>query len=109
MKKLPFYLFLFLALSLGWGCSMFGAWKSIPPPGGCDKCHTVPISSNWKVAYSAPTLTDESMKNSWQQPESVLPRQPSPLEQTKVTEERCFRCHKGPDRAHTEYKGVYHH
>lgn len=91
------------------GCAMFGSWKSIPPPGGCDQCHTKQISANWQVAYSPPLLTDETGKNPWQRPESVLPPQESPIEQKKVTEERCFRCHKSPNVAHTEYKGRYHH
>ncbi|PLX84049.1 MAG: cytochrome C [Desulfuromonas sp.] len=93
----------------GWGCSMFGSWKAIPPPGGCDQCHTKVISANWQMAYRPVTLNDETGKNPWQKPESVLPPQPSPLEQKKITEQRCFRCHKGPDKAHTEYKGRYHH
>ena len=42
-----------LGLALG-GCAMFGAWKSIPPPGGCDQCHTVAISANWEVATGRP-------------------------------------------------------
>jgi hypothetical protein len=54
-------------------------------------------------------LSDETGKNSWQRPESLMPPQESPIEQKKVTEERCFRCHKSPNKAHTEYKGRYHH
>lgn len=107
MKKTPLFLLLFF--SVGWGCAMVGSWKAIPPPGGCDKCHTLPINANWQVAYSPPMLNDETGKYAWQKPESVLPPQVSPLEKQKVTEERCFRCHKGPDRAHVEYKGYYHH
>jgi hypothetical protein len=38
-----------------------------------------------------------------------MPDDSSPLEQQKVTEERCFRCHKGPDKAHAERQGRYHH
>ena len=91
------------------GCAMFGSWKAIPPPGGCDQCHTGKISADWEVAYSPVTLSDERDEYSWQQPESILPPQESPLEQRKITEERCFRCHKGPNKAHTEYKGRYHH
>jgi cytochrome c5 len=91
------------------GCAMIGSWKAIPPPGGCDQCHTKQISANWKVAYSPAMLTDETGKNPWQKPESVQPPQTSPLEQKKVTEERCFRCHKSPNKAHSEYKGRYHH
>ncbi len=100
---------LLLISALGWGCVMFGSWKSIPAPGGCDKCHSKPISNDWQVAYEPPTLTSETGKETWQKQESVLPPEPSQLEQQKITEQRCFRCHKGPDRAHTEYKGRYHH
>src|SRR6056297_2938384 len=91
------------------GCAMFGSWKAIPAPGGCDQCHTQQISTNWEVAYSPVTLHDERDEYPWQRPESILPPQESPLDQKKITEERCFRCHKGPDKAHTEYKGRYHH
>lgn len=100
---------LLLAALLGGGCAMFGSWKAIPPPGGCDQCHKKAINADWQVAYSPVTLSDESGRNAWQKPESVMPPQSSPLEQMKVTEERCFRCHKGPNKAHTEYKGRYHH
>lgn len=95
--------------ALGWGCAMFGSWKSIPPPGGCDQCHTKPIGNNWQIAYSPATLTDETGRNAWQKPQSVMPPQSSPMEQMKVSEERCFRCHKSPSPAHTERAGRYHH
>lgn len=91
------------------GCSMFGTWKAIPPPGGCDQCHRLSIGNDWQVAISPVTLHDESGKEPWQKPGSVSPPEPSPLEQRKITEERCFFCHKGPDKAHVEYKGRYHH
>jgi len=91
------------------GCAMFGSWKAIPPPGGCDQCHVKKISADWQVSYKPVTLTDETGEEAWQKPTSVLPPESSPLEQRKVTEQRCFRCHKGPDKIHTEYKGSYHH
>jgi hypothetical protein len=92
------------------GCAMFGAWKSIPPPGGCDRCHKVAISNNWTVTVSAAKLTDERGHNYWQQPESIAPEEPaSPLEEKKITEQRCFRCHKEPNKAHRKYLGTYHH
>jgi len=107
MKKIWISLgFIVLA---GVGCTMFHSWKAIPPPGGCDKCHTLKISSDWQLAYRLATIHNETGTNAWQTPESVLPPEPSPLEQKKVTEERCFRCHKSPNRAHVEYKGRYHH
>jgi hypothetical protein len=98
-----------LIVVCGWGCTMFASWKSIPPPGGCDSCHTQAISANWQLAYAPVTLTDETGKYSWQTPDAVMPDDSSPLEQQKVTEERCFRCHKGPDKAHAERQGRYHH
>ena len=107
MKKT--LLLLILVLLAVCGCAMFGAWKSIPPPGGCDQCHTKQISANWQVAYKPADISDGTGRYPWQQPSSVAPTQPSPLEQQKVTEQRCFRCHKGPDKAHTEYRGRYHH
>lgn len=91
------------------GCAMFGAWKTIPPPGGCGVCHTRPITANWALAYEPATLNSEQGRYSWQRPESLQPPESSPFEEQKVTEERCFRCHKGPDRAHAEYRGRYHH
>ena len=106
MKRLfPFFLTV-----LVFGCAMLGSWKAIPPPGGCDQCHVKAISANWQVAYKPVTLTDETGgKEAWQKPESVLPPETSPLEQKKITEQRCFRCHKSPNKAHTEYEGRYHH
>lgn len=106
MRSLLFFL---AVAALVCGCAMFGSWKAIPPPGGCDRCHTKAISANWEVAFSPVALHDERDIPSWQRPESVLPPETSPMEEMKVTEERCFRCHKGPDKAHTEYRGRYHH
>ena len=103
-KLLPMFLATIVA-----GCAMISSWKSIPPPGGCDQCHTIPISNNWEASLKPVTLTSEIGPEAWQKPGSVLPQEPTPLEQKKITEQRCFRCHKGPDKAHTEYKGRYHH
>jgi hypothetical protein len=91
------------------GCAMFSSWKAIPPPGGCDQCHTLPISANWEAAYSPPTLSEEGGRYTWQQETSVFPPGPSPMEEQKVTGEPCFRCHHGPNRAHTDRLGRYHH
>jgi hypothetical protein len=92
------------------GCAMFSAWKTIPPPGGCDQCHQLEISANWVASYRPVQLNDETGQYYWQKPESVLGKAaPEMLEQQKVTEQRCFRCHKSPDRAHQERQGRYHH
>jgi len=102
-------LFVLLGISAIWGCAMFTSWKAIPPPGGCDQCHTKAIGNNWQIAMTTAIVHDETGREPWQRPESMLPPESSPLEQQKITEQRCFRCHKGPNRAHIQYRGRYHH
>ncbi|PLY01467.1 MAG: cytochrome C [Desulfuromonas sp.] len=99
---------LMFALALG-GCAMFLTAQAIPPPGGCDQCHTASISSNWEAGLSVAILNDELDRHNWQKPEALLPDPESPLEQQKVTESRCFRCHKSPDELHRGFSGRYHH
>lgn len=94
------------------GCAMFTSWKSIPPPGGCDQCHSAQISSNWRVTYRAATVADERGRQAFQTPEYNLPVQNKPdsaLELRKVEELKCFDCHKAPTPAHLERKGRFHH
>lgn len=94
------------------GCTMIQSWKSIPPPGGCDQCHTVAISNNWTVAYKAPNLSDERDRNYFQTEAYTMQRQEtgkSPLERRKVEELRCFECHKSPNEAHKGRMGRFHH
>lgn len=91
------------------GCAMLGSWKAIPPPGGCDQCHTKQISANWEAAIVPARITSETGTEPWQSPESVVPEEPSPLEEKKLTEQRCFRCHNAPDLKHRKYRGRYHH
>lgn len=94
------------------GCTMFTAWKSIPPPGGCDQCHTVAISTNWQVAYQAATVADERGRQAFQTPEYNLSqkgKQGSQVEMKKIEELQCFECHKSPTPAHRERKGRFHH
>jgi len=94
------------------GCSMFTAWKSIPPPGGCDQCHSVEISANWQVKYQVASITDERGRLSFQTPEYNQPTlggQDSPLQSKKVEEKACFDCHNAPTPAHKERKGRFHH
>jgi hypothetical protein len=109
---------IFLAISGGClvllgGCTMFTSWKAIPPPGGCDQCHTVPISKNWFFAYQAPTLTNEGSNLEYFQtaqynmPPTSKPK--SSLEVRKVEDLKCFDCHKAPDKAHRERMGRFHH
>lgn len=94
------------------GCTMFTAWKSIPPPGGCDQCHTVSLSTNWQVTYQAAAVADERGRQPFQTPEYNQPasiRHGSPLENKKVEELACFECHKTPTAAHKGRKGRFHH
>lgn len=94
------------------GCAMFTSWKSIPPPGGCDQCHSLPISTNWKAVYKAPNLNDEKNRPYFQTETYNIPhtdKPASPLEQRKVEEMPCFDCHKTPTPAHKERKGRFHH
>ncbi|ABL01197.1 hypothetical protein [Pelobacter propionicus] len=94
------------------GCAMFTSWKSIPPPGGCDQCHTVEISTNWRVAYKPATVADERGRQAFQTPEyNMEPRgkEPSPLETKKLRELRCFECHRSPTPAHKGRMGRFHH
>jgi hypothetical protein len=91
------------------GCAMFTSWTSIPPPGGCDRCHTVAISANWRATITPVQLTAEDGKPAWQREGSVLPPATSPVEQQLLSDERCFRCHNEPSTAHGERRGSYHH
>lgn len=91
------------------GCAMFSSWTSIPPPGGCDRCHTVAISANWRATITPVQLTGEDGKPPWQQKESVLSTPTSPVEQQLLSDEQCFRCHREPDGSHREQRGRYHH
>lgn len=94
------------------GCAMFTAWKSIPPPGGCDQCHAVPIAANWKVGYQVADIADERGRLAFQTPEHNQPlsdRKENPLEARKVEEKACFDCHRSPNQQHRERKGRFHH
>ncbi len=94
------------------GCTMFKSWQAIPPPGGCDQCHTVPISKNWFLAYQAPNLNDEKNRLAFQTEKYNMPSKSKPassIEVRKLEEQKCFECHKAPDKAHRERMGRFHH
>ena len=99
-------------LALTTGCAMFTAWKSIPPPGGCDQCHTLPIGNKWKVVYQSPVLSDERDKLAFQTDKATMPqpaRAASKLDLSKMEEQPCFDCHRAPNSQHRERKGSFHH
>jgi hypothetical protein len=103
---------LVVLLGLSTGCAMFTAWKSIPPPGGCDQCHTVAISSNWQVTYQAAILSDEKNRPYFQTDQYTMPRGSKPsssLEIRKDEDQACFECHRSPNIKHMGRKGRYHH
>ena len=114
MKRSLLFLPLLIAACCG-GCAMFSAWKSIPPPGGCDQCHSVPISNNWQVTYKVPNLTDERSNRPYFQteaatmPQTTGTRPQTELDKRKVEEQRCFECHRAPSAAHKERMGRFHH
>ncbi len=94
------------------GCTMFTSWRSIPPPGGCDQCHTVAINNNWNVKYQTAMLTDERDREYFQTEQYTMQRTEKPesaLELRKVEESQCFSCHRSPNKAHTGRKGRFHH
>ena len=100
------------ALFTLYGCAMMTAWKSIPPPGGCDQCHTVAIATDWQVAYQPVKLTDERGREYFQTSEYSMPQTAKPassLDIRKVEELPCFECHKEPTPAHKGRKGKFHH
>lgn len=94
------------------GCAMFKSWQAIPPPGGCDQCHSIPISKNWFIAYKAPILSDERGGEYFQTEAYTMPSKSKPassLELRKVEDQKCFDCHQAPDKEHRERTGRFHH
>lgn len=101
-----------MTLVLAVSCTMFTAWKAIPPPGGCDQCHSIPINNNWTVAYKAPTLSDEKDRKAFQTAASTMPsveRPTSALQIRKTADEDCFACHRTPTPSHKGRMGSFHH
>jgi len=112
MKFLVPVLVLFPVFLLSQGCAMLSAWKTIPPPGGCDQCHAVSINYNWQLVYKAPILSDERDRLSFQTEQGVMTQQAKPdssLDVRKMEDQQCFDCHRLPDSKHRGRKGSYHH
>ena len=94
------------------GCTMFKTWQAVPPPGGCDQCHTQPMGKNWFATYQAPILNDEKNRLYFQTGQYTMPNTSKPLsslEVRKVEEVKCFDCHNAPNRAHKGRTGRFHH
>lgn len=89
------------------GCNMLTAWQTIPPPGGCDRCHQQQISARWQLVLTSAEVPQAADRYAWQRPQDDLPsgsRGPEP----PFVEEACFGCHRSPDQAHAAYRGRYH-
>lgn len=108
MKSWAAGLLFVVGLAVGSGCGMIRAWRDIPPPGGCDRCHQAAIGADWQVTYVPAELSGPDGKLSWQRTVPAAER-PDPLEVREVSEQPCFRCHKSPDELHSGYRGRYHH
>ena len=105
-------LILISALLFSYGCAMFTSWKTIPPPGGCDQCHTAAISTDWQIAYKVVVLSDERNREYFQTEAYTMQQTAKPgsvLDLRKLEELQCFECHKTPNAAHKERKGRFHH
>lgn len=100
------------ALATLTGCGMLTSWKAIPPPGGCDQCHAVPINADWRVTYQVARLTDERGDAYFQTKEGSFPSSVTPassLSLSKTEDQACFDCHKAPSGSHKARRGRYHH
>ncbi len=78
-------------LFLSQGCAMLSSWKTIPPPGGCDQCHAVPISYNWQLVYKAPNLSDERDRLSFQTEQGVMTQSTKPASSLFRTKESAMK------------------
>lgn len=98
---------LLLGAGIAAGCTLaYHAGREIPPPGGCDRCHRVPIAADWQATLGSAEVPRPERRYPWQRPESGLPAATPPGEQS--LEEACFNCHRSPDLAHADYHGRYH-
>ncbi|MCL2761417.1 MAG: cytochrome C [Desulfuromonadales bacterium] len=96
------------------GCTMFTALHTVPAPEGCGSCHTVPITSNWKLTYKPPILGNgrNQMGEYFQTIDYTLgpPGAKPPMVGNRNLENvECFACHKSPDEAHLKFRGTFQH
>ena len=94
------------------GCPMFASWKSIPAPGGCDKCHTVLVGNKWQLTNKIVNLSGEQDRLSFQTEQSVKPpgsRPVSTIDLRNNESQPCFECHRLPNAQHRGMTGHYHH
>lgn len=81
--------------------------RAIPPPGGCDQCHRVPVSADWQAVLTSAEVPHPGERYPWQRPDAVGTTEATgPVHQN--IEEACFQCHQSPDLAHADYHGRYH-
>jgi len=53
------YVLLLILVAVAGGCAMFTSWKSIPPPGGCDQCHTVEKQKQLDIIKTASMIINQ--------------------------------------------------
>ena len=105
-------LFLSVFLMLSTGCAMINAWKSIPAPGGCDKCHTVLVGNNWQLTSKIAILSEEQGRLPFQTEQSVISPGARPVSSIDIRNREsqpCFDCHRLPNEQHRGMTGKFHH
>lgn len=118
---------LLAALAAG-GCVLSHVTKDIPPPGGCDSCHRVKISSGWEMGIAPVTLDrdgrppeqrDRVVRELRQLPyHERVPERSLEIFAAAVTPDvvgeaetgiQCFVCHRSPEAPHQGMRGSFHH
>lgn len=115
------------------GCVVSHVTRPVPPPGGCDVCHRVPIGGGWRIAWT-PVQWEEGAPVADRPPVadvesrflalSLMPvHSEVPAGKLKVfaaelppdaldeggTGTRCFACHEAPDVKHAPLRGLFIH
>jgi hypothetical protein len=73
------------------GCAMFKSWQAIPPPGGCDQCHT--IHQQELVSGLSGTHSSGRIKCGIFSDRSVQPSKSKPTSSIGVQAGRCEMLH----------------
>lgn len=109
------------------GCIVSHVTRPVPPPGGCDVCHRVPIGGGWRLAWTpvqweegAPVADVEAKFQalSLAPVHAGVPAGRLRVFAAGVTPEaldaegmglQCFACHEAPDVKHAPLRGVFPH
>ncbi len=110
------------------GCVAGHLTRDIPPPGGCDRCHTSRISSNWELAFTPVQIgreggVVEARDIVLQEVQRLPVHEKVPVRRLEVyaaqtppetvgdaeTGIQCFACHKSPGPPHEKTRGQFPH